>query len=512
MVRLVKGAYWDSEIKRAQVDGLDGYPVYTRKAYTDVAYLACAQAAAGRGRRGLPAVRDAQRAHRWRRSTSWPARELSRRDSTSSSACTAWASRSTSRWSARSPNGKLDRPVPHLRAGRHARDAARLLVRRLLENGANTSFVNRIADATRSRSRRWCEDPVATVERWRARKARSACRIRRSRCRDALYGAERDELGAASTWPTRTQLAAIDASRRGAAPRPPGWRRRCSARRGAAGATQPVRNPADHGDVVGRVREATPVDVRAALAEQRVAGIRMGRDSAGRARAPARARRRSARGRHCRGCSALLVREAGKTCPNAHRRSARGGRLPALLRGASARRFRRHDHRPLGPVVCISPWNFPLAIFTGQVAAALAAGNAVLAKPAEQTPLDRRRAVRAAACSRHAARRAAAPARAAARRSARRSSPTPACRRRSSPARPKSRGCCRQTLAQRSARDGRPRAADRRDRRPERDDRRLVGACRAGRRGCRLRRPSTAPASAARRCACCACRSDIADG
>jgi proline dehydrogenase len=102
MVRLVKGAYWDSEIKRAQIDGLDGYPVYTRKAYTDVSYLACARQAAGRARRGVPAVRHAQRAHAGRHLHNGGPVALLRPASTSSSACTAWASRCTSRWSARS--------------------------------------------------------------------------------------------------------------------------------------------------------------------------------------------------------------------------------------------------------------------------------------------------------------------------------------------------------------------------------------------------------------------------
>jgi proline dehydrogenase len=97
MVRLVKGAYWDSEIKRAQVDGLDGYPVYTRKAYTDVSYLACARrllAAPERCTRSSPRTTRT----RWPPSTRWPTRRATRRGSTSSSACTAWASRCTSRW------------------------------------------------------------------------------------------------------------------------------------------------------------------------------------------------------------------------------------------------------------------------------------------------------------------------------------------------------------------------------------------------------------------------------
>ena len=119
MVRLVKGAYWDSEIKRAQVDGLAGYPVYTRKVYTDVSYLACAQEAAGRAGRHLPAVRHPQRAVA---GCDVRAGGRSGNGIMSSSACTAWARRFTTKSSARTSSTAL----PRLRAGRHARDAARL--------------------------------------------------------------------------------------------------------------------------------------------------------------------------------------------------------------------------------------------------------------------------------------------------------------------------------------------------------------------------------------------------
>ena len=100
MVRLVKGAYWDSEIKRAQVDGLEGYPVYTRKIYTDVAYLACARKLLGAPE--AVCIRSSPRTTptRCRPSISWPARTTTP-VSTSSSACTAWASRCTTKWSAR---------------------------------------------------------------------------------------------------------------------------------------------------------------------------------------------------------------------------------------------------------------------------------------------------------------------------------------------------------------------------------------------------------------------------
>jgi RHH-type proline utilization regulon transcriptional repressor/proline dehydrogenase/delta 1-pyrroline-5-carboxylate dehydrogenase len=104
--------------------------------------------------------------------------------------------------------------------------------------------------------------------------------------------------------------------------------------------------------------------------------------------------------RACRELLGLIVREAGKTLPNASAKCARRSISCAITRAGRA--FSNDSAPPLGPVVCISPWNFPLAIFTGQVAAALAAGNPVLAKPAEETPLIAARRS-AAARSRRAA-------------------------------------------------------------------------------------------------------------
>lgn len=95
MIRLVKGAYWDSEIKRAQMEGLEGYPVYTRKVYTDVSYLACAKKLLGVPNLIYPQFAT-HNAHTWRRSTAWRVRTTIRA-STSSSVCTAWANRCTSR-------------------------------------------------------------------------------------------------------------------------------------------------------------------------------------------------------------------------------------------------------------------------------------------------------------------------------------------------------------------------------------------------------------------------------
>ncbi len=174
MIRLVKGAYWDSEIKRAQMEGLEGYPVYTRKVYTDVSYLASA--------RKLLAVPNliypqfaTHNAHTLAAIYQLAGQNYYRA-SMSSSACTAWANRFTSRWWA-GRRRQTESAVPDLRpVGTHETLLA-YLVRRLLENGANTSFVNRIADNTLPLDE-LVADPVSAVENWRSRKARPACRIR----------------------------------------------------------------------------------------------------------------------------------------------------------------------------------------------------------------------------------------------------------------------------------------------------------------------------------------------
>ena len=138
------------------------------------------------------------------------------------------------------------------------------------------------------------------------------------------------------------------------------------------------------------VSEATQRDVETALARASAFAMRLADDGAGAARRHHRARGRPVRGKPRRADGAGRARSR-QVAAERDRRNPRSGRLPALLRGAGPRH--RKTSLALGPVTCISPWNFPLAIFTGQVAAALAAGNVVLAKPAEQTPLIAHRAV-----------------------------------------------------------------------------------------------------------------------
>jgi RHH-type proline utilization regulon transcriptional repressor/proline dehydrogenase/delta 1-pyrroline-5-carboxylate dehydrogenase len=285
--------------------------------------------------------------------------------------------------------GRLGRPCRiYAPVGTHETLLA-YLVRRLLENGANTSFVNRIADASIALED-LVQDPVRAVEQAAAAEGRAGLPHPRIPAPRDLYGADRTNsagMDLSNELQLRTLCDALQAS----ATHP--WR----AGPLLAGEAQPlglrdVLNPADHRDAVGQVQDASAADVDAALqaatsfAPQWAATLPP-------ERAAALERAADALQAHMPVLLGLLVREAGKTYANG---IAEVREAVDFLRfyAAQARGFDAAAHRPLGPVVCISPWNFPLAIFTGQVAAALAAGNPVLAKPAEQTPLVAAEAVR----------------------------------------------------------------------------------------------------------------------
>ncbi|HLT27615.1 MAG TPA: trifunctional transcriptional regulator/proline dehydrogenase/L-glutamate gamma-semialdehyde dehydrogenase [Zeimonas sp.] len=382
MVRLVKGAYWDSEIKRAQVDGLDGYPVFTRKAHTDLAYLACA-------RRLLAAPRDVypqfatQNAH-----TLAAIREMAgspfQPGQYEFQCLHGMGEPLYERVVRAEADGGLGRPCRiYAPVGTHETLLA-YLVRRLLENGANTSFVHRIADDSIPLEA-LVEDPVVLVERNAAGEGEIGRPHPAIPLPRALYG-ERRVNSRGIDLTDESQLAALAdalaaAGRRThfAAPVVGGERRD-----GAPG--RDLRNPADARDRVGRVVDAGPGDVDAALRlAQRAAEGWGAKPAIERAAVLERAADRLEADAY--EWIALVVREAGRTIPDAIaelREAVDFLRYYAVQARELASRARTVA---LGPVVCISPWNFPLAISTGQVAAALVVGNAVLAKPAEQTPL-----------------------------------------------------------------------------------------------------------------------------
>ncbi|WP_246514486.1 trifunctional transcriptional regulator/proline dehydrogenase/L-glutamate gamma-semialdehyde dehydrogenase [Neoroseomonas soli] len=373
MLRLVKGAYWDSEIKRAQIEGQEDFPVFTRKVHTDVSYLACA--------RRLLEAPDAV----------FP--QFATHNARTLAAIHAMAGPEfhPGRYEFQCLHGMgeplyedvvgpdgLDRPCRiYAPVGTHETLLA-YLVRRLLENGANSSFVHRIGDASVP-VEALAADPVAEA---RAITPLGAPHPRIALPRD-LFGATRRnsaglDLADEATLATLSEtLAATAAQPLQAVP--------LLADGAAVGEARAVRNPADHRDVVGEVIEATPKVVETALAQAEAA-------APGWAATPPAARagllERAADMLEARMPALLgpIVREAGKTLANA---VGEVREAVDFLRyyAAQARGFDPAVQVPLGPVSCISPWNFPLAIFTGQVAAALAAGNVVLAKPAEETPL-----------------------------------------------------------------------------------------------------------------------------
>ncbi|MCC7280824.1 MAG: bifunctional proline dehydrogenase/L-glutamate gamma-semialdehyde dehydrogenase PutA [Acetobacteraceae bacterium] len=362
MVRLVKGAYWDAEIKRAQVLGEPGFPVFTRKAHTDVSYLACARKLLGMTDRIYPqfATHNAHTIAAILALHPDPqAFEFQRLHGMGEALHDEVIRRHATRL-------RIYAPV-----GVH-KDLLAYLVRRLLENGANSSFVHQVLDAAVPIPR-VVADPVAA--------ARAAAFSPHPRIAPppALYGPSRvNSRGWNLDDPE--SAAALDAAM---AP----WR---SARwhTGAGPEGAPVHNPANPDDLVGVVRPATPAQARAALGAaaasswghtpiaERAAALRRAADLY-EANAPE--------------LMALAVREAGKTRTDAVAELREA--VDFLRYYAAEAETTLHDRAPLGPALCISPWNFPLAIFTGQVAAGLAAGNPVLAKPAEQTALIAARAV-----------------------------------------------------------------------------------------------------------------------
>jgi RHH-type proline utilization regulon transcriptional repressor/proline dehydrogenase/delta 1-pyrroline-5-carboxylate dehydrogenase len=370
MLRLVKGAYWDSEIKRAQVDGLEGFPVFTRKLYTDISYVACA--------RKLLMAADAI----FPQFATHNARTLATIHAMAGGNFYAGQYEFQCLHGMGEPlyeevvgAAKLNRPCRiYAPVGTHETLLA-YLVRRLLENGANTSFVNRINDAS---------IPVATLatdplEEYRAIEPPGAPHPRIAEPR-ALFGLWRMN-SAGLDLSNEQRLASLSAALlAGMAPL-------------ADDTGRAIRNPADHRDVVGHVTDAAPADVDAALARAAQAAPAW-QSTPPDARAACLERAAGLMEARMPALLGPIVREAGKSLPNAIGEVREAVDFLRYYAAQIREGFANDTHRPLGVVACISPWNFPLAIFTGQVAAALAAGNAVLAKPAEETPLIAGHAVR----------------------------------------------------------------------------------------------------------------------
>jgi RHH-type proline utilization regulon transcriptional repressor/proline dehydrogenase/delta 1-pyrroline-5-carboxylate dehydrogenase len=376
MVRLVKGAYWDSEIKRAHVLGLAGFPVYTRKAATDVAYIACARQLFTMADRVYPqfATHNAHTVSAVLHMAGSGRYEFQRLHGMGE------ALYETLRTGGGGQRCRIYAPV-----GAHE-DLLAYLVRRLLENGANSSFVHQIVDEEVP-AEEIARDPIAIVESWGKTIANPAILPPAD-----LYGPDRR---AAKGWDLTDPNSIDELDRARGAFRRATWHAgpMVAGSLPAAGRPRDVRNPADTNDVVGRVTDATEAEVAAAVAAAASAQA----DWAARPvadRAAALRRLADLYEQHAPELFALAAREAGKTLADGVA-EVREAVDFCRYYATQAERLDRSDPalHPRGTVACISPWNFPLAIFTGQIAAALVTGNAVIAKPAEQTPLIAARAV-----------------------------------------------------------------------------------------------------------------------
>jgi len=387
MVRLVKGAYWDSEVKRAQVAGLPGYPVYTTKAATDLSYLVCARAllAAAPALYGQFATHNAH--------TLAAVRQMARQAGLSPEYQRLHGMGEALYAAARERYGEFPLRV-YAPVGSHE-DLLPYLVRRLLENGANTSFVHALLDE-RTPVEKVVSDPIAAVE------AAGGAPHPRIPLPVDLYGPGRKnsqgvDLSVAE-GPLTLKAAIARLPQLEASPIVGG--------KALAGTRAPRVSPSDLTRTIGQASDATPDQVNAAYALAAKAqptwdGL------GGEGRAPVLRAMADALEANRDRLVAICALEAGKTLADgvAEVREAadfcryyaalaeRQFSAPETLRGPVGETNQLSLHGR-GVFACISPWNFPLAIFTGQIAAALAAGNAVLAKPAEQTPLIAAEAMR----------------------------------------------------------------------------------------------------------------------
>lgn len=382
-IRLVKGAYWDAEIKYAQVEGFAGYPVFTRKANTDVSYIACARQVLARREAFYPqfATHNAhtiaavtelagdrldyefQRLH----GMGQDLYDIVMSEAGFHHACRVYA------------------PV-----GNH-KDLLPYLVRRLLENGSNTSFVNRIVDESLP-VEKVAEDPIAKAASFEPaahpsiplpRDLYGEDRVNSSGVNLSSYSDVADLAGRMQPFAeARWDVAPILARELSREP----------------GASKDNINPAKLNDRIGTVRQINPDELQGAI-EDACAFATEWDLTAGSTRAQMLETAADLMEANFAEFMALATREAGKTAHDAVSeireavdflryyglQARKNFDRPIVLPGPTGERNELSLHGR-GVFACISPWNFPLAIFTGQVAAALAAGNTVLAKPADQTP------------------------------------------------------------------------------------------------------------------------------
>jgi RHH-type proline utilization regulon transcriptional repressor/proline dehydrogenase/delta 1-pyrroline-5-carboxylate dehydrogenase len=389
LVRLVKGAYWDTEVKRAQELGLSDYPVFTRKVSTDVSYLACARKLLDEQDAFYPCFAT-HNAH------------------TVAAVAEMAGNRADFEYQRLHGMGDAlyDRVVGKDGAGRPVRiyapvggheDLLAYLVRRLLENGANSSFVNRIVDE---------KLPIAEIIADPLREAARLDPVRHPQIPmpSDLFGAGRrnseghDITDPSIIVPMAKAMAEAEAEYWRAGPLVGGAP--------VDGQPRKAVSPANTDLIIGEVIEADAEAARTAF-ERALRAQPLWDETPAGERAAALERAADLYEAHGSRLMAIVMREAGKTLNDAvaelreavdflryYAARARADFSEPLTLPSPTGETDQLALRGRGVFLCVSPWNFPLAIFTGQISAALAAGNAVLAKPAEQTPIIAHEAVK----------------------------------------------------------------------------------------------------------------------
>ncbi|MBU3848522.1 MAG: trifunctional transcriptional regulator/proline dehydrogenase/L-glutamate gamma-semialdehyde dehydrogenase [Candidatus Acinetobacter avistercoris] len=426
MIRLVKGAYWDSEIKKAQIDGMSDYPVFTRKVHTDLSYIACAKKLLAAPDQIYPqfATHNAQ--------TLATIYQLANPEKYYQGQYEFQCLHGMGEPLYEQVVGpvsedKLNIPCRiYAPVGNHETLLA-YLVRRLLENGANTSFVNRIADKT-LKVEDLIEDPIDEIQK--TAKINGQLGEKHSSIplpQDVLEPVRTNSKGldladdsilkelnqvvtdySTQQWHCtplldQTESSTPQSSTQQASIQQASIQKESHSSPHPSAQAQPILNPADHHDVVGSVVEATTDQVNLAL-DQAISAHTQWSNSSATVRADILFKAADLMESRIQELMVLLCRESGKTYSNgiAEVREAvdfmryYASQVQSLENNSLQNNdlANKSKIKALGTVLCISPWNFPLAIFSGQISAALAVGNCVIAKPAEQTPLIASEAVK----------------------------------------------------------------------------------------------------------------------
>ncbi len=393
MIRLVKGAYWDSEIKKAQIDGMSDYPVFTRKVHTDLSYIACAKKLLAAPDHIYPqfATHNAQ--------TLATIYQLANPEQYyvgqyEFQCLHGMGEPLYEQVVGKVADAKLGIPCRiYAPVGNHETLLA-YLVRRLLENGANTSFVNRIADKT-LKVEDLIEDPIHEIQKTAQLNGlmgekHTAIPLPKDLLKPVRSNSKGLDL-ADDTILAKLNHVVTDYNQ-------VQWQAspllgRDEDVKNISSNPALILNPSRHQDIVGSVLEATTEQVDLALDQAVDAHLQWSSLSAN-IRADILFKAADLMEARMQELMVLLCRESGKTYANG---IAEVREAVDFMRYYAAQIHSLSSNsaiKALGTVLCISPWNFPLAIFSGQISAALAVGNCVIAKPAEQTPLIAAEAVK----------------------------------------------------------------------------------------------------------------------